>query len=721
MPTGELGAISSFHVGPGFVLAQDTQGLLVWREGGAQRLLEGAARWAAFPDGSVALAWGERGRVWRWWADAQAPLVYEDVGAAVVALAAGEDGRIAAGTRDERAWFGDSLGRWVHTLQLEQVPQGTQDLWAPETRGVGLLQDGSAIAISGTGEVHVLDRTWRPAAHFPLETLAYEDAVEVRALRGGRWLVASGRLLRVLSREGQGLGQWDGLRALSSDLRSLLGGAQISRLDERGELAWTCPVPPGARCMAGDEGELWVGCSDGSLLELEPHSGEVLAAYTLSDRALVRLERAHGLLCALDAGGTLKIHAQHRPLPAALPWTELRPARRLELGESTWSASWSSESRLLVRGQALSMHEALDGAELARWSLGEAMEIWSAHGSVLAYFRRHLAVYDAQTLALRGGGPVPPDNLSLVRVLPGGTLLSSVAGMIYVSADGELRQLDAGARIRQGLLHHWLSGVEVSADGARAALSPADRAGLLLSLPDGAWLAELPLKNASWSFSPDGTTLLDTRSGALFGMDGARTGQCGAGEGHSAWAPTGAGIARCEPHEAGWHAPSGERLRELPGAEGGHPRFSPAGGHLVVLAGRTLCGFDGRTGAPRGRLVLPGEGSLRAQFLTEDRLLVWANTTEPQDPTAWLLTGAGELLAVLSLPCDEALHRDSPVVYGDWLVLATPSGHPWRFALADGARAGVLAGHRGGLRSIEPSPSGRSLLTVDHTGLALVW
>jgi hypothetical protein len=200
-----------------------------------------------------------------------------------------------------------------------------------------------------------------------------------------------------------------------------------------------------------------------------------------------------------------------------------------------------------------------------------------------------------------------------------------------------VRTIDTGAEQRKGLLCHSLSSVAVSPDSRRAALSPTDRKGILLSLPDGAWLRELEPHNAFWTFSPDSARLLDSQSGAIFAAaDGQPVGQCGEGRGMAQWSPDGRTILRCDATGASLCAPDGARRHVITdgGAGGGRGVFSPDGTRAAVVLDTSAFLVDGESGARIGPPFATGQ-SMFARFVSPTRLLLWpmnASISRCDDP-----------------------------------------------------------------------------------------
>jgi hypothetical protein len=511
--------------------------------------------------------------------------------------------------------------------------------------------------------------------------------------------------------------------AASRDRRVLLDDRKLRVLSEDGQVARELIAPRGARCIDRDGDVFVVGCTDGSVHWLDAITGATLDVRQAHHAAVMQVQSCGDWVGVMGSDRRLVLTDAPGRWPAPRVRTRLAPAP-LQVGP-LFRACWSGGGRdVAVCAATLRVHDARDGRERAQWSEPDAMNIWCEHDVVLAYFRRRIDVYDALTLKRRGGGEVPPDNLERYAVLPTGTLLASTAGMIFVGNDGALRPIDTGARRRGGVLHHYGCHGEVSPDSTRCAIAPTDRQGILLSLPDGAWLAELAPKNAVWRFSPDGSRVLDARGGTIHdGHTGALVGRCGTAAGAAAWSRDGLAIARSEPDGAWWCDPDGARQRVLEGAPAsGSPVFSPEGAHLVVARGATLACFDGRSGDPRGRLEIATCHDLRLAFFAEDRLLAVPNVVEAEDPTAWLVDPAtASVVAPLARVTGAALHRHCPLRWGEQIVLSPSAGPLQLFRLSDGASGGVLEFPNGeSLRSLEVCRETGDLLVALSGGTLLV-
>lgn len=630
-------------------------------------------------------------------------------------LARALDGRIAIGTDDQRVFVGSADGRWLADLALPRVPEGIHDLAEPTARGVGFLHDGSLVVIAGTGDTQTFDLDGRERHRCSIEDLAYEDTVHVHALGGERWMACSDRLAVVVD-AGRVVHRY-AFRAFAQG--AFLHDGRIAILGNDGAIEQTFVAPTGARSLARFDGLLGVGRSDGTVLWLDEAGAEIERAW-VRPSAVIALAAGDGVTAFLHADETLVVISdEHRWQRPRVP-KGLAPIRKLALGP-LYDGAWSEDgTRIAVRGREdLRVHDA-HGRELARFEGGSPMEIFSAHGTFLAYFRERIDVVDASTFARIGGGPVPPANLSMYAVLPTGTLLASTQEMIFVSSHGALRSIDTGARVKNGLLHHYGCYGEVSRDGTRAAIAPTDRAGILLSLPDGRWIAELPPQNGRWAFSPDGSHVLESRSGTVYrASDGAELGCCGLGEGHTAWSPHGDAIVRCDADGAWWCDRDGRRIYPLEGVRGGTPSFAPGASHLVIASGRELACFEA-AGVPLENVTLatPHEPLLR--FIDESRLLAWPSTTDPLDPTAFLVDVATSKVKALPLVGDGGLHWDTPIVMGDRIVLAPMHGPIHVFRAHDGTLEGLVElPENEPLRSVSASLRGE-LLIATESGHALV-
>lgn len=725
--TATLEGVTRFWMCPaGAVALRAGELVLLTADGSARVLARGVTAACLSPSGATAALAAEAGGAVRAIAlDGSGERAWPAVRGRVQCIAADDRGRVAVGTRDDRALFGSPEGTWLGERALEPVAPSAQDLVAPGVRAVGLLPSGEAVAISGWGRVRLLgpDLSERWAAQ--VEALAYyEDPVEVVPLLGGGFLVASDRLAVALSRGGQVRGPPGGGLGFSGDRLAFLEESGIAFLSDDGARARAIPAPEGARCVDRDGDLLAVGCADGALIWLSAEDGTELDAVEAAPCAVLEVRVAHGLVAARDAEGTLRVWSRGdarraRPRPAALP-----AQRIFELGQTAWSARWSPNGESIgARGPALAVYSASEGRERARWSGADPMELWSSNGRWIAYFRQQIQTYDGASLEPRGGGPVGRDNLSFLAEVPSGALLSSSAGLVLVGLDGKPRAIDTGARVKGGSLHHSPSRVAVSPDGARVAVSPVDRRGLVLSLPDGRWLSEPEPVNGAWRFSPDGALLLDCDSGAILTREGAPVGGCGRGRrGASSWSPDGQWIARSEPDGAWLARRDGAEEHPLEGAAGAldAPLFSPDGRRVAAVLPSAVVLLDVESGA-LVRRVETGRGMF-ASFASPERLLLWPRESGAADPTHWLIdVRSGELVARLTAAVDGPEHWDSPVALHGRVLIASLGQAPWLFDLEDGALLGRLPiGEGVELRSIEVSAQGE-LLALTEDGTARIW
>lgn len=704
--------VQAFELGCAGVAAL-TQGELWWipLHGAAIRLGVDVSAFCLAPDRStVVFACSDNGLVSAV-IPGSAAQSWPGVGSRVSAVAAAADGRVAAGTHDARALFG-AAGLWLCDLNLEEAFNADQDLFGPEARAVGFLATGGGAAISGLGDVHMLDESLRVQAVAANLALAYEQPLTLAPL--GRGLVAaSERLVCALDATGTVLASYSTARGASADLRSFLCAGAIVQLGSQGQVERHLPQPEGARCVDRDGDLLVVGCADGAVHWLAAATGVELGRGLLAPCAILAIRAAHGQLVTLDARGTLTLSARgDQPNIAPLP-EEFAPVRSFHLGRSAAVARWSADGQTIgVRGDQLSVHAASDGRALASWSGAGPRELWPAQGRWLACFAERLEVYDSQRFEAGGGGAIAPFSLELIADLPSGTLLSSTAGLVWVAGDGAVRAIDTGMEMRGGAMHHSLYRVAVSSAGELAVACPVSRGAILIALPSGNWLGEIQPPGGTWAFSPDATRLCDGRSGALVrAPDGKPVAMCGDPRGAAAWSADGTQLIRCDPQGAAIYGPDGELLAQVAGAAGGEPVFSPDSARIAVALASSVLLIDAATGAAIAP-ALATSGPVCVRFVSQTRLLAWPWARAAADPTSWLIDAAnGAVLASLRIAADDALHWDCPLVWGDRLVISTPTQRPWVFSLADGQLLGriPLAG-TAELRTLAVSATGELLV-----------
>ena len=706
--------VQAFELGLAGVAAL-AQGELWWipLHGAATRLGVDVSAFCIAPDRlTVVFSCGDNGLVSAV-IPGSAAQTWPGAGSRVSAVAAAADGRVAAGTHDARALFG-AAGLWLCDVNLEEVPNADQDLFGPEARAVGFLASGGGVAISGLGDVYVLDESLRVQSVVANLALAYEQPMTLMPLGSG-FLAASERLVCTLAATGAVLNSHREARGASADLQSFLRDGAIAQLGPQGQIERRLPQPEGARCVDRDGDRLVVGCADGAVHWLAAATGVELGRELLAPCAILAIRAAHGQLVTLDARGTLTLSAAgDQPNIAPLP-EEFTPARSFHLGRSASVARWSADGQTLgVRGDQLSVHAAGDGRALASWSGPGPRELWPAQGRWLACFLDRLEVYDSQRFEACGGGAIAPFSLELVADLPSGTLLSSTAGLVWVEGDGAVRAIDTGMQLRGGAMHHSLYRVAVSPAGELAVACPASRGAILIALPSGNWLGEIQPPGGTWAFSPDGTRLCDGRSGALVrAPDGKPVAMCGDPGGAAAWAADGTRLIRCDPQGAAIYGPDGELLAQVAGAAGGEPVFSPDSARIAVALASSVLLIDAATGAAIAP-ALATSGASFVSFLSATRLLAWPKGGWDLDPTSWLIDAAnGAVLASLRVAADDALHWDCPLVWGDRLVISSPTQRPWVFSLADGQLLGriPLAG-TAELRTLAVSSRGELLVLI---------
>ncbi|HZO13491.1 MAG TPA: hypothetical protein VFB62_09530, partial [Polyangiaceae bacterium] len=658
-------------------------------------------------------------------------------------------------------------------------PDGALLATASADMGVRLWNQGSLVRLL-KGHVHeVTSITW--SASGLLASASLDGSLRLWSPEDETWCARSLGPLRALAwtREGlavagdKGLRLYDHDRALvahdevfvlsllasSNHLAALTKDSAIvfdaSTLERRWEVhaRALCFGPEDQVAVADGAAIRICDATDGrTITTLEGHDGPVRAlawgagcwlsggddaiarAWSASGTIVAELAHAHAVIAFADSGEHVLTVARGGSVstfePAKGPAPKPRrpapaPALRMDAESRCDSAVFSPDGAkiAIATAEGVSIFDAESGRAVTRLDCGEAT--WGLRWNDRVLMARLQTkttwrIWDARTL-------------DLVLTLPGRVRHAVAAGDAVMGWDGN-HVVAVNVATKQVLLDRpgqkWIATCRPSPTGAHAVIQSRELPAEIIDLADGRVVGQLgKLSAPCTAFAPDGELLAtgSEKSLALWHVEAGTLVREIEIEGPPwtiAWSGDRIALSMRDGRVHLFDAAL-ERVAVLEGEQErrGELRsavFSPDGALLALEAQRCAARLvRAKDGSIVARLTGHATDFVRAIFASDDRIVSYSHVQPTDDFVLRLWNREGALLDVLAGQAGRSF--SSVETAGPWLTSVVWGDQPRVWNTRDGSAFGVLAGHRGEVRSARYSPGASRLVTLDDAGVALVW